>query len=90
MDTKFDRREYVKFRKALKKSGFVSIQESVLIKLIHNHSFSGREILKVKSLAPKKGSVYAIPICISDFMELKSLSDKEFDFEFYTGNVIFL
>lgn len=90
MMAKSDKREYNLFRKQLKRNGYVTIQESVLIKLLNNSSSAGREIKKLEAISPKKGAVYAIPICIADFKKLKSLSDVKFDFDFFTGNTIFI
>ena len=90
MITKSDRREYARFRKQLKRNGYLTIQESVLIKLIHNTSFAKKELEMLESYSPKNSAIYAIPISISDFFKLTSLSDKKFDFEFFTGKTIFL
>ena len=90
MLSKNDRKEYSRFRKELKKNGYVSIQESVNIKLLHNSAQNKRELEKLKSFSPKTGSVYSIPICVSDFKKLASLSSEAFNFNLYVENTVYL
>ena len=73
MTTRKNKKDYTQFRKFLKKNGYVYIQKSVLIKLIHNSSFAEKEITKLKCASPEKGTVYALPVCISNFMKLHSV-----------------
>ncbi len=90
MQTKEEKKEYSRFKKELRKNGYVSIQESVSIKLLHNSAQNKCELEKLHSISPKIGSVYALPVCISDFKKLASLSSEVFNFNFFTDDIIFL
>ena len=90
MLTKLDRREYNKFKKQLKKNGYVGIQNSVAIKLLHNSANNKKELTKLKTVSPKQGSVFALPICIADFKKIVSLSSVMFNFNYFIDDVIYL
>ena len=90
MIDKEDRKEYYRFRKQLRKNGYVGIQESVALKLLHNSAMNSRELERLKLISPKNGSVYAIPICIADFKKLTSLSSEVFNFNYFIDDVIYL
>lgn len=85
-----DRKEYSQFKKRLKQNGYINIQKSVALKLVHNSSFNERELQKLSLISPPIGSVYAIPVCISDFKKLTSLSSKAFNFNYYIDDTVYL
>lgn len=87
---KSDRKEYRRFKKQLKLNGYVDIQKSIAVKLIHNSAQNKRELEKLKQISPKAGSVYAIPVCMADFKGLVSLSGEVFNFNYYTEDTIYL
>ena len=87
---KSDRKEYRRFKKQLKLNGYVDIQKSIAVKLIHNSAQNKRELEKLKQISPKAGSVYAIPVCMADFKGLVSLSGEAFNFNYYTEDTIYL
>ena len=87
---KSDRKEYRLFKKQLKLNGYVDIQKSIAVKLIHNSAQNKRELEKLKQISPKAGSVYAIPVCMADFKGLVSLSGEAFNFNYYTEDTIYL
>ena len=87
---KSDRKEYRRFKKQLKLNGYVDIQKSIAVELIHNSAQNKRELEKLKQISPKAGSVYAIPVCMADFKGLVSLSGEAFNFNYYTEDTIYL
>lgn len=57
MNTREERRKYNSFRTAIKKEGFIMMQESVYCKLSFNKSVADSIIARVKALVPNKGLI---------------------------------
>ena len=66
-----ERREYVKFRKYLIKSGFVMMQESVYSKLAQNAAVADSVINNVKKNKPPVGLVQLISITEKQFQKME-------------------
>ena len=71
--TKKDIREYTKFVKVLKKSGFVRMQESVFTKLALNPSVVNSNIADLKKKLPPEGIVSVLTITENQFSSIEHL-----------------
>lgn len=73
--TNEDKREYLRFRKHLIKSGFIMMQESVYCKMALNQTAVTTIINNIKKNKPEKGLV-----------QILSITEKQFSkMEFVTG-----
>ena len=88
--TKEQCREYAKFRKDLKRNGYIGIQESVYVRLFHNSSNITAEKFRLKSVVPKEGSVFVLNLSLKNFKNLTAILGKDFDFELFSGDVIYV
>ena len=57
-----DRKEYVKFRKYLLKSGFMMLQESVYCKLVPNTTMADALMENLRKNKPESGLVQALKV----------------------------
>lgn len=88
--TKEECREYAKFRKDLKRNGYIAVQESVYVRLFHNSSNINSEKNRLKLVVPKKGSVFILNLSLKNFKNLTAIVGKEFDFDFFAEDVIYV
>ncbi len=88
--TKTQRREYNSFKKHLKTNGYIFMQESVYIKLLHNFSKAEDEIKKFKNSIPVNGNVITLPLCLSDFLKYRNLSGGSFDFDVFSNDTVYI
>lgn len=73
-ETREDRRDYMRFRKFLIKSGYMMIQESVYSKLSLNSGQTEQIIEEVKKHRPQKGSVQILSITEKQYSKMEILS----------------
>lgn len=66
-----DRKEYIKFRKYLLKSGFLMLQESVYCKLVMNSTMADLLIDNLRKNKPEKGVVQAIKITEKQYEKME-------------------
>ena len=66
-----DKREYLKFRKHLLKSGFIMMQESVYAKLALNQTVADSIIKSLKSHKPPSGVVQMLCITEKQFSKME-------------------
>lgn len=71
--TRTDKREYLKFKKVLKKRGFMMLQESVYTKLALNQSVVDSTMKQIKDLLPKEGLVSVLTITEQQFSSIEHL-----------------
>jgi len=69
--TASDRREYARFRKYLKKSGFLMMQESVYTKLVQNESAARWTVENLKKNKPPEGLVQTLTITEKQFSRIE-------------------
>lgn len=66
-----DRKEYIKFRKYLLKSGFLMLQESVYCKLAMNSTMADSIVDNLRKNKPEKGVVQAIKITEKQYEKME-------------------
>lgn len=71
--TRTDKREYSKFKKVLKKRGFMMLQESVYTKLALNQSVVDSTMKQIKDLLPKEGIVSVLTITEMQFSSIEHI-----------------
>lgn len=67
MNTREERRNYTAFRTAIKKEGFIMMQESVYCKLSFNKSISDSVVARVKAIVPNKGLIQILIVTEKQF-----------------------
>ena len=82
------RRAYREFRKHLKRSGFIPIQESVYVLLLHNQTGLQRAVAQIEQAAPEEGSVALLPLSLRVFRSMSYLRGKPFHFSRFADDVI--
>lgn len=82
-----DRREYHQFMKAIKKNGFLQLQESCYLKLIRNIASIDQTMNSLRKIMPKRGNVSVLPLNLSSFAGMKSLCGESFDMDLFIGDV---
>ncbi len=85
---KGQRRDYIKFRKYLKKNGFCFIQKSVYVKHLRNSSNISSEIRILESNAPKKGNLISFSLSIEQFKNIRLIRGSKLDFNWICENII--
>ena len=88
--TKEERRQYVRFRKKLLRSGYAFFQKSVYVKLLRNISYAAREIAKVALAAPKHGEIQVLPMNLNVFRSMFSICGEGFHLSEFADDIIFL
>ena len=78
------------FRKELKKNGYFMLQESVYIKLFHRISNIEAEKVYIKSIVPNEGTVYTLKMNLSMFKQMETVIGNEFDFNLFSGDVVYV
>lgn len=66
-----DKREYLRFRKLLIKSGFLMLQESVYSKIALNTTSSDSLVKYIKTNKPKEGLVQVLVITEKQFSKME-------------------
>ena len=71
--TNKDTREYTRFVKAIKKMGFVMLQESVYTKLALNPSVVSSCMIELKKILPQEGIISVLNITENQFSSIEHL-----------------
>ena len=82
------RKAYTDFRKALKSQGFIPMQESVYVLLVHNHASTRNEMAKVRAVCPLEGDVNLLPLPMSTFELLTNIRGTPFDMSLFADDII--
>ncbi len=90
MQTAADRREYARFRKLLRKEGFLIFQESCYIKLLRNVSSARAEMERIRRGLPPDGLVHILPMSLGLFRSMQCLLGTPFDFGTFSDDLVFL
>lgn len=69
--TQADRKEYVKFRKYLIKSGFLMMQESIYCKLSPNSTLADAVVENVRKNKPVKGLVQVLRVTEKQYAKME-------------------
>ena len=78
VDTPQHRKEYTDFRKFLMKDGFDMLQFSVYSRICPNADAADTHLKRIRSIAPRRGSVRAMMITNKQFSEAEILTgDKK-------------
>lgn len=85
-----ERKQYTRFRKGLKHSGYSFFQKSVYIKLLRNTSSASNEIKKVDAIAPIAGEVQVLSLNMKSFRSLFAVRGSGFNITEFSDDVIFL
>lgn len=74
MNTIEDRRAYSRFRKLLKKNGFLMLQESVYCRMVLNQNVASSVIGLLRNNKPNKGLVQILTITEKQFSKIEYIS----------------
>lgn len=69
--TTAERKEYIKFRKYLLKSGFIMMQESVYCKLSPNSTLADATIENIRKNKPEKGLVQVLKVTEKQYAKME-------------------
>lgn len=90
MLTPENRRDYNKFRKALRVNGFIQFQESCYIRLVRNVSSFESDIAAIRKELPKEGTIHVIPMNMHVFKGMQCLLGKAYNMAMFADDVIFI
>ena len=90
VETSDERRNAQRFRKNLISQGFISLQKSVYVKLIHNDSMAESEILQIKEISPKEGTINVIPMSLNVFRAMQTLCGEPFNQSLFSDDIVVL
>jgi CRISPR-associated protein Cas2 len=76
-DTKNDRKNYAKFRKAIMKDGFDMFQFSIYVRHCMSRENSDVHVRRVKSVLPPKGHIGILRITDKQFGEIEIFYGKK-------------
>ena len=67
VETTAQKREYAKFRKYIKKDGFLMLQFSVYVRYCNNDSDADKHVKRIKDFKPKYGNIRMIKVTENQF-----------------------
>lgn len=82
-DGKSSRRAYTKFISGIRNLGFLRLQKSVYVLLLHNGGALEGIVRKLSTLAPD-GSVCVLPMSLAEFERLETIRGEPFDLESFS------
>lgn len=86
--SKGELRKYRAMKKELKKTGFISMQESVYVKLLRNFKTAQSEIVKLNAALPKDGNMFIIPMRLQDFSRITYLRGDSLDLSLLADDIV--
>ena len=89
MGTSAQRRHYTVFHKHLMREGFVQMQESLYVKLVHNISSFRQVEARVKGFSPVHGTVQILCLNLNIFCTIKTFGKGGFDVAFFSDDIFF-
>ena len=84
------RREYREFRRELLKMGFMQLQESVYVKLMHNSSSLMSGTKGLLPALPSEGSVMLLPMSLNVFRSMLTLQGEGFNMSLFSDDILWL
>lgn len=88
MTTKQERKKYTAFRKYLKRSGFLPLQESVYVKYLRNASSASREIEKIGQYATEENRISVLALKIAEYLKMESFGSPPLDLSLFCDDVV--
>lgn len=74
--TSLDTKNYRKFLKEIKKMGFYMLQESVYVKLSIDYQAVESTIIKIKSIAPSRGSIIILNVTEKQYLKMQFITGE--------------
>lgn len=87
VQTSKQRSDYQHFRKDLIKNGYLTLQESVYLKLLRNIDSAESETEKVRRFSPNEGTVNVLPMTLNGFKSFVAVQGEPFDFALLSDDV---
>lgn len=85
---KRERSEYRKFHKYLNTAGYIMIQQSVYIKLLHFEANAEAEIKDIHLNAPLDGNILVLQMSIAQFKKTKQLRGERLNISWFSDNFL--
>jgi len=85
--TSSQRKEYIKYRKAIIRYGYVMYQKSIYVKYVRS-SEPETEKNRIQALLPSNGNIKATIMPLSTFENTFNVLGKEFDLKKLTASVV--
>lgn len=79
---------YRKFMKYLKTNGYVMLQESIYLKLLHNSANTALELRDIEINSPQQGEVLVIPLSLAQFRKIRFIRGEPFDISLFSDEVL--
>lgn len=79
---------YRKFKKFLKKGGFMRLQQSIYVKLIHNVSNVQYEIEDIRRNAPIDGDIKLLPMSLNNFKKITNICGISFNMAVFSDDIV--
>ncbi len=86
--TKEEKKGYNRFRKFLKRHGYIQLQESIYIKLLRSSASFKYEVSAVEREAPDKGNVILLPLSSEQCKRMVLIKGKSEDIMQMFGDII--
>ena len=83
-----DRKETERFRKNIRRLGYVPMQKSVYVKLLRQYAGISSEMEKIEFIKPESGLIQVIPLTLAEFKKLNTVRGEGFDMSFFSDDVI--
>lgn len=81
-------RKAARFRKELKRAGFVQVQKSVYAKMIHNRMNAENEIADVRAFAPVEGEINMLCMSLNEFKNMVVIAGDKFDMGLFADEIV--
>lgn len=81
VQTKEQKREYVKFRDYIMDDGFLMLQYSVYIRMCPNDFSVGKHIARIKAFKPKFGNIRIIKVTENQFVNMEIIHGEKLEQE---------
>lgn len=82
-----NKKSYNKFKKMLKKKGFLMLQKSVYFRYIRNMSLSDNVIIEIKKNLSKNSIINFIKLTVIQFEKMNYYSSEKINITDYTSNI---
>ena len=77
-----------KFRKGIKRMGFLNLQKSIYVKIVRNRENIATMIDEVSQSAPEKGNIKMLVVPLGIFKKLINVRGEEFNMKMFADEVI--
>ena len=89
MRTGTERRKYARFRKVLMAEGYVPLQESVYVKLLHSEKGIPEAVRVISAQAPG-GRIHVLPLSLGRFRRMLTLQGEPFDMALFSDDIVYV